>query len=89
MKCLGAGLWALRHSAKHSVDFETSIRAIVLQGGDADTNAAVAGALLGCYKGHSQLPQHWVSAMPYAPWLEAWVQKFLYMLRLPVTMVRQ
>lgn len=83
MKCLGAGLWALRQC--DSADFETTIRAVVMQGGDADTNAAVAGALLGCYWGHSQLPEHWMSAMPYTPWLEAWVQKLLHMLQLPVT----
>merc|ERR1711924_322924 len=81
MKCLGAGLWALRQC--DSADFETTIRAIVMQGGDADTNAAVAGALLGCYWGHSRLPDHWMSAMPYTPWLEAWVLKLLHMLQLP------
>lgn len=90
MKCLGAGVWALRQcNSADPPDFQAVIHAIVMQGGDADTNAAVAGAFLGCYLGYSRLPERWVSAMPYAPWLEAWVQKLLHMLRLPVTLGRQ
>ena len=33
------------------------------QGGDADTNGAVAGALLGCKLGTSALPPSWLSEL--------------------------
>eukprot|EP00927_Polykrikos_kofoidii_P052062 TRINITY_DN45828_c0_g1_i1.p1 TRINITY_DN45828_c0_g1~~TRINITY_DN45828_c0_g1_i1.p1 ORF type:complete len:425 (-),score=35.26 TRINITY_DN45828_c0_g1_i1:407-1681(-) len=82
-KCLGSGTWALRHGS--TVGFEAAIRDVIAHGGDADTNAAVAGALLGSHLGYSRLPQHWISGMPYVEWLEAWVQKLLHMLQLPIT----
>ena len=80
-KCLGAGLSTLRDGVDRG--FETAVVELVMQGGDADTNAAVGGALLGCHLGFNALPTEWISAMPYAMWLEAWVQKLLFMMRLP------
>ena len=35
------------------------------EGGDADTNAAVAGALLGEKFGYSNIPQRWVEGLVY------------------------
>ena len=62
-KCLGAGLWALKQSVGAQGTSGTSgqlfrkvLNELVLAGGDADTNGAVAGALLGCRLGFSQLP---------------------------------
>lgn len=52
-KCLGAGLWALRSSGS----FESVLNQLILAAGDADTNGTVAGALLGCRLGFSQLPK--------------------------------
>lgn len=43
LKALGAGLWALRHATS----FADGITQVIHEGGDADTNAAVVGALLG------------------------------------------
>jgi ADP-ribosylglycohydrolase len=43
-KCLAAGLAGLRSEA----GFEETIVQLAMQGGDADTNGAVCGALLGC-----------------------------------------
>ena len=77
-KCLGAGLWALRSAS----DFKTTIRAVISEGGDADTNAAVAGALLGCRIGFSALPGEWVAQLEHRSWLEAHTQKMLFMLEL-------
>lgn len=77
-KCLAAGLWGLRSQAS----FESAIGELVAEGGDADTNAAVAGALLGCRLGFSKLPSDWIAELPYASWLEAYVQKLLFMLQL-------
>jgi len=77
-KCLGAGLWALRSCD----DFATTIRQLTAEGGDADTNAAVGGGLLGCRLGFSALPGEWVAQLEHRAWLEAHVQKLLVMLAL-------
>lgn len=43
--------------------FEAGIIAVVHKGGDADTNAAVAGALLGAKYGMDAIPQRWVDGL--------------------------
>jgi ADP-ribosyl-[dinitrogen reductase] hydrolase len=43
--------------------FEPELRRIVALGGDTDTNAAVAGALLGAMDGLSHLPPMWLSRL--------------------------
>mmetsp|Transcript_57763 Transcript_57763/g.153996 ORF Transcript_57763/g.153996 Transcript_57763/m.153996 type:complete len:277 (-) Transcript_57763:480-1310(-) len=75
-KCLGSGFWALRSTT----GFQDTLNKLIPCGGDADTNGAVAGALLGCRLGYSALPADWVAAMPYSSWLEAHAQKVLFML---------
>ncbi|MDP9343294.1 MAG: ADP-ribosylglycohydrolase family protein [Actinomycetota bacterium] len=42
---------------------EAELRRLVLLGGDTDTNAAVAGALLGAAVGHSGLPPGWLGRL--------------------------
>mmetsp|Transcript_20312 Transcript_20312/g.43956 ORF Transcript_20312/g.43956 Transcript_20312/m.43956 type:complete len:483 (+) Transcript_20312:30-1478(+) len=83
-KCLGAALWGLRHdttaATASSQDFCAMIRALTLEGGDADTNATVAGGLWGCRWGFSALPLEWIEQLPHAAWLEAHVQKLLCLL---------
>lgn len=44
------------HSLTHADDFMSGIRAIIRGGGDTDTNAAIAGALLGARFGASSIP---------------------------------
>uniref|UniRef100_A0A7S1IIF9 ADP-ribosylglycohydrolase n=1 Tax=Eutreptiella gymnastica TaxID=73025 RepID=A0A7S1IIF9_9EUGL len=83
-KCAACALHTLQHFSPEKSSFMKAICDVTAQGGDADTNAAVTGALLGCSLGYSRLPMQWISAMPYATWLEAWVQKVLYVLGLPV-----
>jgi ADP-ribosylglycohydrolase len=61
LKALGAGLWALGHAGS----FAEGIDQIVHEGGDADTNAAVAGALLGARHGFSAIPAEWVTGLAY------------------------
>ena len=38
------------------------------QAGDADTNGAVAGALLGCKIGYSNLPSSWKDGLLQQQW---------------------
>jgi hypothetical protein len=51
--------------------FMEALRRLVLCAGDADTNAAVAGALMGCYVGYSALPSEYLHKMPHFDWLMA------------------
>ena len=54
------GLW----SAVTPLGFESALRQIVEAGGDADTNGAVAGAVLGARYGASEIPQRWRHCVP-------------------------
>ena len=54
------GLWA----ATTPLDFEEALVASVSAGGDTDTNAAVAGAVLGARYGASAIPQRWIDCVP-------------------------
>ena len=54
---------------------------IVLSGGDADTNAAVAGAILGAKFGICHIPDEWKDGLLYASMLHNKVQEFYAMLR--------
>jgi ADP-ribosylglycohydrolase len=47
----------------HAASFEEGVVATVMAGGDTDTNAAIAGALLGAVHGRRAVPQRWVSAL--------------------------
>lgn len=77
-KCLGAGFYGLR---KGGADFRGTIRDVVMEAGDADTNGAVCGALLGCVVGFSALPED-LLAFPHREWLDAQVEKFLQVIGL-------
>jgi len=46
-----------------------------LQAGDADTNGAVAGALLGCKLGASELPDSWRDGLKHKDWLDGHISK--------------
>ncbi|KAK7013314.1 hypothetical protein R3P38DRAFT_3581120 [Favolaschia claudopus] len=41
---------------------------LVMYGGDADTNGAVAGALVGALCGYDDLPKEWRDGMRHAEW---------------------
>ena len=49
--------------ALHSASFEEGVVATVMRGGDTDTNAAIAGALLGALHGAPAVPQQWREAV--------------------------
>lgn len=50
---------AFRQILGLEVNFEYSMRQILYQGGDTDTNAAIVGAVIGAYVGYDALPQMW------------------------------
>jgi ADP-ribosyl-[dinitrogen reductase] hydrolase len=55
----------------HAESFEDGLVRVVSRGGDADTNGAVAGALLGARFGRSALPERWTRATLAVPRLGA------------------
>lgn len=78
-KCLGAAFYALRLASQEEEKddnlFRTIIEMIAAEGGDADTNGAAAGALLGAYLGFKdRFPQNWTSQLADAPVLEQAIQ---------------
>jgi len=44
----------------HALDFEEALVQTVGRGGDTDTNAAIAGALLGSHHGRQKIPARWI-----------------------------
>ncbi|KAG7284282.1 hypothetical protein NEMBOFW57_010649 [Staphylotrichum longicolle] len=79
-KTLGSGVVLLRMAIKRmaasqggllerSRIFEDLTTDLIMRGGDADTNACFAGALLGGYLGYSVLPDHWKHGLKYEEWL--------------------
>jgi len=73
-KTLRVAVWAYFHMDE---DFKDVIKTIVLKGGDADTNACVAGAILGARVGFSALPQDWIAKMAHGKWLEKMAEMYL------------
>ena len=51
----------------HAQDFESGLVRVVSRGGDTDTNAAVAGALLGAKFGRGAIPERWTKVVQAAP----------------------
>jgi len=72
-KCLGAAIYCATRAKKNTSDaefFRMIITELTLEAGDADTNCAVAGALLGCRLGKSGLPSDWLEGLRHANFLE-------------------
>lgn len=66
LKTLAAGLWAYWHAQS----FEDGLLTVVRAGGDADTNAAVACAILGAKFGFDAIPSEYVDGLIYRVQLE-------------------
>ncbi|KAJ3156441.1 hypothetical protein HDU89_004223 [Geranomyces variabilis] len=80
-KTLGAAMYAFTRDLSSATSaaeaFKQVITEISLEAGDADTNACVAGALMGCALGFEQLPRDWVAGLRHAKELEVVVDEFL------------
>ncbi|MCB9496058.1 MAG: ADP-ribosylglycohydrolase family protein [Fibrobacteria bacterium] len=59
IKSLQVALWAAR--AEGTV--EEILERVILEGGDTDTNAALAGATLGASRGREALPERWIESL--------------------------
>ncbi|KAJ3076165.1 hypothetical protein HDU98_005323 [Podochytrium sp. JEL0797] len=85
-KCLGSGVFCLMRmsmvlddggigldgSSRVAVgrEFRRILLELILEGGDADTNGAVAGALMGAFVGEKNLPKEWVEGLRDVGWLK-------------------
>lgn len=59
LKAMGAALWALWHP----VDFTEGLVTVVNEGGDADSNGAPAGAVLGARFGYCEIPVEYTEGL--------------------------
>ena len=76
LKAMAAGIWALLHPTT----YRDGIISVIHEGGDADTNAAVAGAILGARFGFSGIPRRWVDSLLHRSELDARVDRLLTMI---------
>ncbi|KAJ4984201.1 hypothetical protein SVAN01_10309 [Stagonosporopsis vannaccii] len=87
-KCLGAAILilrlAIRRTSRASLAigvagkaqlFEKLMVQLIMEGGDADTNGAAAGALLGAYLGYANLPSHWKLGLAHNEWLMSKIER--------------
>lgn len=75
-KQLGCVFWALQQMGE-SKSFHEIISQITKEGGDADTNCAVVGGVLGALIGYDNLPVSLKSSMPYFSVLESITNSYL------------
>lgn len=73
VRTLGAALWAYRHARS----FAHGLYTIIDEGGDADTNAAVAGALMGAKWGYDSIPYHLIEGLQNREVLEMYTQEIV------------
>jgi len=71
--CAAVGLWA----AEQPDTLEEILLAVVNACGDADTNGAVAGALLGAKHGESAIPRRWLERVSRRAQLEQVAERLL------------
>ena len=80
--------WVISDNITKSVFFyvdRTTITELVMQGGHATCNGTVAGAMLGCKVGYSELPRDWIAGLlpKQVTWLNAKLNSLLDMMALP------
>lgn len=73
LRTLAASLWCYWHAPS----FEEGLLAIVNEGGDADTNGAVAASLLGALYGNHTIPTLWLTTLHDAPTYGRLLRPFL------------
>jgi ADP-ribosylglycohydrolase len=71
--------WELLHASS----YEEALVDVVNRGGDADTNGAITGALLGAYRGEAAIPARWRETVLAAPGQEAYSPRRLLELATP------
>eukprot|EP01112_Ceratiomyxa_fruticulosa_P016264 TRINITY_DN4886_c0_g1_i1.p1 TRINITY_DN4886_c0_g1~~TRINITY_DN4886_c0_g1_i1.p1 ORF type:complete len:369 (+),score=71.30 TRINITY_DN4886_c0_g1_i1:84-1190(+) len=86
LKCYGSGWFCFKQimndKSEHTASekFENHLQSLILEGGDSDTNGAVAGALMGVLVGYKNLPEHLLNGLVQKDWLNEKVEKLLKLL---------
>lgn len=73
LKAMAAGLWCVYHARS----FKEGLLAIVNEGGDADTNGAVAGSLLGAKYGYDAIPPRYIEGLTRKDMLWRIIERYL------------
>jgi ADP-ribosylglycohydrolase len=73
LKAFGSAVWALRYCQT----FEEGMEAIVREAGDADTNGAVVGALLGAKFGFAGIRRDFLEKMFVGHWMWRELKMFM------------
>ncbi|XP_050413834.1 uncharacterized protein LOC126828227 [Patella vulgata] len=70
---------------KSKSDYKSTILDIVMSCGDSNSNACVAGAIMGCKMGFSRLPTHWIDDLrsKQTNWLNVKINCLLDMMGIP------
>ncbi|RUP16414.1 hypothetical protein BC936DRAFT_139527 [Jimgerdemannia flammicorona] len=84
-KCLGSATYLFTRTFPDEVSermetFKTVMTELTLEAGDADTNASVAGALLGVRFGLKGLPTEWVEGLRHREYIEKLIDGLVAML---------
>ncbi|KAI8914026.1 ADP-ribosylation/Crystallin J1 [Powellomyces hirtus] len=80
LKCLGGALFCYTrqqlplqkddtNSESKGSHFKNVMTGLIMEAGDADTNGAVAGALVGCKVGYDNLPHDWLDGLKNREWI--------------------
>lgn len=73
LRTLSAALWTYWHAPS----FEDGLLAVVNEGGDADTNAAVACAILGAKFGYCSIPEYYINNLNSKELFRQTIQPFV------------
>ena len=73
LRTLAAALWCYWHADS----FESGLMAVVNEGGDADTNGAIACAILGAKYGYNSIPKYYIENLHNEELYRAKVNKFI------------
>jgi ADP-ribosylglycohydrolase len=73
LKAMSAGLWAYFKAE----NFEDGLLKVIHEGGDADTNACVAGSILGAKFGYKSIPKKYIDGLIYKDELEEKLNKYM------------
>jgi len=76
LKAMSAGLWAYFKAE----NFEDGLLRVINEGGDADTNACVAGSILGAKFGYRSIPKKYIDGLIYKDMLEEKLNKYIEVL---------
>jgi ADP-ribosylglycohydrolase len=79
---LTCAIYALRTIAEKNISFEEILSSIIKQGGDADTNCTVAGAVMGAYLGKSKITPDYINKLAYKDYLDKSVDNYIKFLNL-------